>query len=175
MSSTRDGHILVPIGLFGGIVFVIAADLVSDYHAVAGTARCTSASRPWPAPWRSSAWASSPATPGPCTRAADDFERDLRNMEVEAQQWREEARNALEGFGAAVDREFVKWGLTEAERDVALLCSWPQPQGDRRRTAHQRGDGAPAGPGDLPQGRAQRSLEPLRLLPRGLTLPREPQ
>ena len=35
------------------------------------------------------------------------------------------------------------------------------------RAAHQRGYGAPAVAGDLPQGRAQRSLEPLRLLPRG--------
>ena len=42
-------------------------------------------------------------------------------QEVEAQQWREEARNALEGLGAAIDREFAKWSLTEAERDVALL------------------------------------------------------
>jgi len=31
------------------------------------------------------------------------------------------ARQALEGLGAAIDREFAKWGLTEAERDVALL------------------------------------------------------
>ena len=42
-------------------------------------------------------------------------------MTLEAQRWREETRNALEGLGAAIDREFAKWGLTEAERDVALL------------------------------------------------------
>jgi DNA-binding NarL/FixJ family response regulator len=42
-------------------------------------------------------------------------------MEREAEQWRQEARQALEGLGAAIDREFGKWGLTEAEREVALL------------------------------------------------------
>jgi DNA-binding CsgD family transcriptional regulator len=121
MSSTRDGHILVPIGLFGGIVFVIAADLLSDYHAVSGHG---------PLHIGLEALAGTLAIVGvglfarhawTMHRAADDFERDLRAMEVEAQRWREEARNALEGFGAAIDREFVKWGLTEAERDVALL------------------------------------------------------
>ena len=53
--------------------------------------------------------------------AADDFERGLRVMEQEAQRWRDEARHALEGLGAAIDRELAKWGLTDAERDVALL------------------------------------------------------
>jgi DNA-binding CsgD family transcriptional regulator len=121
MSSTRDGHILVPIGLFGGIVFVIAADLLSDYHAghghggfhlvleaLAGALAILGVGL-----FARHAWT--------MHRAADDFERDLRNMEVQARQWRDEARNALDGFGAAVDREFAKWGLTEAERDVALL------------------------------------------------------
>jgi DNA-binding CsgD family transcriptional regulator len=54
-------------------------------------------------------------------KAADDLERDLRAAEREAENWRSEASQALEGLGAAIDREFVKWQLTDAERDVALL------------------------------------------------------
>ena len=54
-------------------------------------------------------------------KAAENLERDLRAQQREAQQWRQEARNALEGLGAAIEREFAKWRLTEAERDVALL------------------------------------------------------
>ena len=36
---------------------------------------------------------------------------------------RDETHRALEGLGAAVDRELAKWGLTDAERDV-LLVAW---------------------------------------------------
>ena len=32
-----------------------------------------------------------------------------------------EAQQAPEGFGAASGRQFKKWGLIEAERDIALL------------------------------------------------------
>ena len=39
---------------------------------------------------------------------------ELRASEAEAQQ-------ALEGLGAAIDREFTKWRLTDAERSVALM------------------------------------------------------
>ena len=52
---------------------------------------------------------------------ADGLERDLRASEAEAHQWRVEAQQALEGLGAAIDREFTKWSLTDAERSVALM------------------------------------------------------
>jgi DNA-binding CsgD family transcriptional regulator len=119
MSSVREsGHIFVPVGLFGGIALLIGTDLVSDFHAghgplhfwmevLAGGLAITGVGLFARHAWR-------------VHTAADDFERDLRAMEREARRWREEARNALEGLGAAIDREFAKWGLTDAERDVAL-------------------------------------------------------
>ena len=39
---------------------------------------------------------------------------------VERDAWRDSARSALEGFGRAMDERFQAWGLTPAERDVAL-------------------------------------------------------
>lgn len=38
-----------------------------------------------------------------------------------AAQWQAAAAQAARGFAEAVDAEFVRWGLTGAERDVALL------------------------------------------------------
>lgn len=45
----------------------------------------------------------------------------LRATEVEAARWRGEARDLLEGLGAALDRQFERWALSPAEKEVALL------------------------------------------------------
>jgi len=116
--DTRGGHLLVPIALFGGIAFVIAADLVSDFHAGHGPLHFALElgagllALVGLAFYVQHAWA--------LHGVADELERDLREQEAVAQRWRTEAQNALEGFAAAVDREFAKWSLTEAERGVAL-------------------------------------------------------
>jgi DNA-binding CsgD family transcriptional regulator len=39
----------------------------------------------------------------------------------DAERFRAEAQEALEGLGAAIDRQFERWGLTPAEREVGLL------------------------------------------------------
>ena len=44
----------------------------------------------------------------------------LRSSE-DARRWNAEAQNVLDGLGAAMDRQFDRWGLTPAEREVALL------------------------------------------------------
>lgn len=55
------------------------------------------------------------------TRALEQTRRDLERRSEERDRWRESARVALEGLGEAIDRQFDAWGLTPAERDVALL------------------------------------------------------
>jgi DNA-binding CsgD family transcriptional regulator len=40
---------------------------------------------------------------------------------VEAARWRDEARDLLNGLGAAFDRQFERWALSPAEKEVALL------------------------------------------------------
>ncbi len=45
----------------------------------------------------------------------------LEETRKEAERWRNEARDALDELGAAIDREFERWQLTAAEKEVALL------------------------------------------------------
>ena len=47
--------------------------------------------------------------------------RDLAHAQAQAQQWQEETRQALHGLGQAVVRQFDRWGLSVAERAVAVL------------------------------------------------------
>ncbi|HWR14125.1 MAG TPA: helix-turn-helix transcriptional regulator [Terriglobales bacterium] len=46
---------------------------------------------------------------------------DLEAAKREAQRFREEAHEALRGLGEAIDRQFERWTLTPAEREVGLL------------------------------------------------------
>ncbi|MGH8659699.1 MAG: helix-turn-helix transcriptional regulator [Gammaproteobacteria bacterium] len=47
--------------------------------------------------------------------------RDLELARAQGQRWRSEARSFLNGLGEAIDSQFSRWNLTEAEREVALL------------------------------------------------------
>lgn len=45
----------------------------------------------------------------------------LRLSEEEGARWRAEAKDLLAGLGALIEKQFQRWGLTPAEREVALL------------------------------------------------------
>ncbi len=47
--------------------------------------------------------------------------RDLERVRAEAERWRHDASAVLRGLGAAIDAQFETWGLSSAEREVALL------------------------------------------------------
>lgn len=47
--------------------------------------------------------------------------RDLDAARIQGRQWRDETRTLLKGLGEAIDRQFLTWKLTEAEREVGLL------------------------------------------------------
>ena len=47
--------------------------------------------------------------------------RDLDVARVHGQRWRAEARLLIDGLGKAMDEQFARWSLTQAERDVAML------------------------------------------------------
>jgi len=53
--------------------------------------------------------------------SAASLERSLAERQAERDAWRDRARKSLEGLGRAVDDQFRGWGLTPAEREVALL------------------------------------------------------
>lgn len=46
------------------------------------------------------------------------FSEELR---AEAQKWRQVSRKYLEGLSMEIDNQLDRWGLTEAEKDVAFL------------------------------------------------------
>jgi len=46
--------------------------------------------------------------------------QELEEQRVERDAWRASARQALDGLGRAMDERFTAWGLTPAEREVAL-------------------------------------------------------
>ena len=57
-------------------------------------------------------------------RQRDEHLRVLRDLElarVQGQRWRTESRELLNGLGEAIEIQFSRWNLTEAEREVALL------------------------------------------------------
>lgn len=47
--------------------------------------------------------------------------RDLNVARAEGSKWRSEMRELLHGLGEAIDKQFDRWALTAAEREVALL------------------------------------------------------
>jgi DNA-binding CsgD family transcriptional regulator len=47
--------------------------------------------------------------------------RDLELARMQGQRWRAEARTYLDGLGNAIEAQFARWSLTDAEREVALL------------------------------------------------------
>ena len=52
---------------------------------------------------------------------AAQLDADLASARAEAAHYRSEAREALQGLGEAIDRQFERWQLTSAEREVGLL------------------------------------------------------
>lgn len=73
-----------------------------------------------------------------------ELRRSLEARQGERDRWRESARLALQGFGEAVGRQFETWGLTQSEREVALLLlkgyshkQVAQATGRNERTARQ--------------------------------------
>lgn len=54
-------------------------------------------------------------------RSLSTTRRALHERQAERDAWRASAERALQGFGAAIDDQLSRWGLTAAEREVALL------------------------------------------------------
>jgi DNA-binding CsgD family transcriptional regulator len=55
------------------------------------------------------------------SRSVSELRRSLDAREEERDVWRSSAQRALEGLGRAINDQFDTWGLTPAEREVALL------------------------------------------------------
>lgn len=116
----EDGRLAwVPIVLFATIALLVAADLVTDVrsgtdlaHAAVELFVFLLAGGGSALLWRGARRA---------RREARLLRRDLTAARAEAEHFRLESRDALEGLGVAIDRQFERWSLTPAEREVALL------------------------------------------------------
>ena len=53
-------------------------------------------------------------------REGSELRRTVAARQAERDAWRASAEQALAGLGAAIDRQFEAWGLTPAEREVAM-------------------------------------------------------
>jgi DNA-binding CsgD family transcriptional regulator len=54
-------------------------------------------------------------------RQLDRTRTDLAGALVEAEHWKRENHELLNGLGAAIERQFLRWNLSSAEADVGLL------------------------------------------------------
>lgn len=52
---------------------------------------------------------------------AEGLAADLTRSKAEAERWQGEARSLIRGLSAAIDAQLERWGLTPAEKDIALL------------------------------------------------------
>ncbi len=94
--------------------------------------------------------------------------RDLELARAEGQAWRDSAQSYVSGLGEAIEKQFEKWQLTSAEREVGLLMLKGFSHREVGEPArHHGGDGPAPGAGRLPEVGPARAERVLRLFPRG--------
>jgi DNA-binding NarL/FixJ family response regulator len=101
------------------IAFLIGADIAADYragttvsHLLTEAALMAVALAGAAILWRQLRSA---------RQTAERLSVDLVAARQEAERFRNEARDSLRGLGEAIDRQFFRWQLTPAEREVGLL------------------------------------------------------
>lgn len=132
---------LQELGVLLALVLVLVADLIADavgtsavhvaIEVIATGLALAAAVRVWMR-WTASRRA--------LERRVRELGGQLRIATADAERWRSEAREALEGLGAAIDRQCDRWSLTEAEREVAMLSmkEIADARGTVERTARQQ-------------------------------------
>jgi len=119
LTNVGRGPAQAAIWLFAGIASLVLIDLVGDSrtgveagHIAVETVVMACAVAGTVALWRGLRRAQA--------RAAQ-LDVDLEAARAAAAQFKADADDALQGLGAAIDRQFDRWSLTSAEREVALL------------------------------------------------------
>ena len=103
---------LLIIGMFAVVMILIGWDLYGDHGEGAGT---------WHLVVEFAVLLVAMAGIFVMWRQLDRTRSELSDARVEAEQWRRESAELLAGLGAAIERQFERWALSEAEKDVALL------------------------------------------------------
>jgi DNA-binding CsgD family transcriptional regulator len=117
--DARRRDLGIAIVVFVGILLVVVVDLATDYHQGVGTFHVVA---------EGAVIALSIAGVAVLGRRyaalrtrTERLRRELEDTREDAERWRREAEDVLEGLGEAIDRQFERWELTPAEREVALL------------------------------------------------------
>jgi DNA-binding CsgD family transcriptional regulator len=55
------------------------------------------------------------------TQVASSLSRDVESLRGDVERWRAEAGAFVAGLAVAIDRQFERWGLSPAEKEVGLL------------------------------------------------------
>ena len=116
---TSDRMRLLLVVALGSIIIGGGIDLAMDqpqrwlsFHVIFETLMITGAllmaTTLWLGWWRSQ-------------RSVRELRRSLESQKAERDAWRESAEHALHGLGRAISEQFDQWGLTPAEREIALL------------------------------------------------------
>ena len=118
-TDVESRRVVLAVALFTAIAVLIGVDLAEDWrtgvdatHLGLETAVMALALSGGAALWRELRLAEA--------RVAR-LDVDLEAARAEAARYRGEAADALKGLGQAIDRQFERWSLTPAEREVGLL------------------------------------------------------
>jgi len=130
MPATDDGReramILVIAALFGGVALLATIDLLADLRggttighvALEGAAAAVSLLGVGWMMMRVRALARETID---LREHARELATHLDATRTEVVRWRSEARELIAGLSAAIDRQLTGWGLSPAEKEVALL------------------------------------------------------
>ncbi len=105
--------------IFGAIFLIVGGDLITDYQYGAGPTHVLA---------EGAIIALVVVGIGLLGRRYVKLRSEARRLKEklevtrdDAKRWRREAKELLEGLGEAIDQQFDRWGLTPAEREVALF------------------------------------------------------
>lgn len=103
---------LAAIALFGVVVVLIGWDLYVDFGEGAGL---------WHLSIESFIFFVAVSGVVLMWRQLDRTQSDLVEALVEAEQWKQESSELIQGLGVAIERQFERWKLTVAEAEVGLF------------------------------------------------------
>lgn len=146
LDESSPGRPLLDVIIFAIVAALLAIDLINDaggtslrhvgVEITATLLAIGAAMRMW-LQWRGARRA--------LERRVHQLGDQLQTATADAERWRAEAAEALEGLGAAIEKQCDRWGLTEAERAVALLLlkglsmkEVAEARGTTERTARQQ-------------------------------------
>lgn len=99
-------------GLFGVVVVLIGWDLYVDYGEGVS---------PWHLVFESLIFLVALSGMVLMWKQLDRTRTDLVEARVEAEQWKKESSELIQGLGVAIERQFERWQLTKAEAEVGVF------------------------------------------------------